>query len=139
MNTKGNRQRWIDLLRSGKFTQGTGALRRADGSRCCLGVACDAYMDSTGFGRWSIDPDNPDASPQFITINTFGEPQRFDSGVLPPVVREWLGLKSINGSYVNGSLTSDNDSNGKTFEEIADIVEHEPSLLINSERAPVAA
>jgi hypothetical protein len=32
--------RWLDALRSGKYKQGTGALKTSDGRYCCLGVLC---------------------------------------------------------------------------------------------------
>jgi hypothetical protein len=34
------KRKWLKALRSGKYKQGTGALR-SDGSYCCLGVLCD--------------------------------------------------------------------------------------------------
>ena len=51
-----------------------------------------------------------------------------ETSVLPPVVKEWAGMKHSNGSYDNeegaqmAALSSDND-NGKSFARIADIIE----------------
>lgn len=33
--------KWLEALRSGNYKQGTGRLRKADNSYCCLGVLCD--------------------------------------------------------------------------------------------------
>ncbi len=35
------RIRWVAMLRSGEYTQGTSLLRTEDDNFCCLGVACD--------------------------------------------------------------------------------------------------
>ena len=39
------RKRWLEALRSGKYEQGTDALRREE-KFCCLGVLCDIYDPS---------------------------------------------------------------------------------------------
>lgn len=44
------KQAWIDALRSGKYEQGHGVLRRRD-EYCCLGVYADAVLHC----EWSID------------------------------------------------------------------------------------
>lgn len=55
MNTSGSRsliQAWIDTLRSGRYRQARGRLKRTeypDGAFCCLGVLCDIYDN----GKWS--------------------------------------------------------------------------------------
>lgn len=38
-------KQWVELLRSGKYTQGTGRLINDKLRRCCLGVACDLFPD----------------------------------------------------------------------------------------------
>ena len=35
------KQKWLEALRSGSYTQGRNALRSSDDSFCCLGVLCD--------------------------------------------------------------------------------------------------
>lgn len=35
------KKKWLEALRSGKYKQGAGYLRRRDESYCCLGVLCD--------------------------------------------------------------------------------------------------
>jgi hypothetical protein len=42
------KQRWVNALRSGRYKQGRGALRRITGSGeeyCCLGVLCQLAVD----------------------------------------------------------------------------------------------
>ena len=140
-----NAQKWVDSLRSGEFKQGIGKLRHAEDAReitpedtfCCLGVACELYRREnpetsewvnghTGVNfRVSIDPE-----PEFHDECDID---------LPPVVAKWLGLASVEGRYLvppQGGprqldftyLTNDNDR-GATFEEIATIIESEPTDL----------
>ena len=54
------KQKWIEALVSGKYKQGTQALKRAD-NFCCLGVLCDLlYPD-----RWEmVDEDHANADEQ---------------------------------------------------------------------------
>lgn len=108
---------WIADLRSGKHEQGTGLLKRGD-KYCCLGRLCDI----SGLGSFENDIDVP--LDNFISTN--GE---LNSCVLPESVMEWAGIKSDNGllypipNYPHcRDLTGLNDS-GKTFVEIADIIE----------------
>jgi len=35
--------KWVKALRSGKYEQGSFALKAEDNSFCCLGVLCDVY------------------------------------------------------------------------------------------------
>lgn len=107
---------WIKALRSGKYKQGEGYLRRnGDAERfCCLGVLCDLYRKATGEGEWSDRAFClPDGS--------------FSASVLPVRVIEWAGLSAHTdpmnprlGRVHNASSLNDN---GKTFSEIADRVE----------------
>jgi hypothetical protein len=102
---KEHRKLWVEALRSGKYQQAKGQLA-AGGGFCCLGVACEV----SGF---RYDPD-------YIS--------------LPQDVMEWLGVAVSNGEYRDGNdttyLTDQNDTLGKTFAEIADIIESEPPGLI---------
>jgi hypothetical protein len=105
--------KWVAALRSGDYQQGTGALS-VDGKFCCLGVAC-AITD--------IPLRTPDDHMHFI---------------LPPethlseIVKWWQTLpqdqcstRSPDVMAANGvrmALSELNDS-GKTFAEIADLIE----------------
>jgi len=117
-----NAEKWIAALRSGKFKQTRGFLRRED-KFCCLGVACEVYRRETGLGEWS---ENKAASVPFC--------QAFlgQGTVLPSEVKEWLGLALSFGQFENAgsedALIDINDA-GESFEVIADIIESEPRGL----------
>lgn len=97
-------EKWIVDLRAGP-RQTKGVLFDGRG-HCCLGRLCVL----AGVESSEIDPDGD--------FTFLGE--RF---LLPRRVREWAGIKYSSGLYARfGSLAEDNDS-GKTFAEIADIIE----------------
>lgn len=113
-----NAKAWVAALRSGKYEQGRGYLKVGN-LFCCLGVACDIAVKN------GVDIEVTDTSYD-------GETK-----VMPEVVTAWLGLRNEEGYYetrndynllVGKRLTIDNDD-GKTFEEIADIIESEPKGL----------
>lgn len=98
--------KWLEALRSGEYQQGRRSLH-ADGSYCCLGVLCDI----SNLDTWKHRVD--------------GIYAYFDcEGFLPSTVADWAGLES-RGAYGDeevNHLAEDND-NGKSFLEIADIIE----------------
>ena len=103
--------KWLEALRSGKYRQAVGALRRnADSgdSFCCLGVLCDV-----------LDPN--DWTEEDITyswgLNSYGKDER-QGAVLPTPVTEQYHI-SRNRMW---DLTGLNDK-GKSFSEIADWIE----------------
>lgn len=133
-----HRRMWLAALRSGDYKQTTMTLRDEDGF-CCLGVACDVYLNSGDAPK----------SAKWLKTNEF-QPKKSDikTGVLPETVKDWLGLKdeagefyvrtkkadwttfSIDGKkYTQESLAEIND-NGKTFKQIAKIIENEPKGLL---------
>ena len=119
-----NAKKWVAALRSGDYRQGKGALLTNEGY-CCLGVACALYIHE-GLGT---------------AIEILGDPT---AGHLPEVVKEWLNLSTRSGAYdgpehrdtygltTSTWLVNDNDY-GKTFSEIADIIESEPEGLFRKE------
>jgi hypothetical protein len=124
-----NAKLWVDALRSGKYTQGKNVLTEIkDGADydCCLGVACKVYADS---GLSLI-----------IDVRPVGEMRRVRTyqnsyKILPEEVMQWLGLTTGDGRYgatdavlSHRYLTDDNDG-GKSFEQIAAIIESKPSGL----------
>ena len=113
---KEHRKQWVAALRSGNYTQTRGVLRNAQGF-CCLGVACDI----SGLGEWEARED---------VINSYIN--HFDT--LPRVVSDWLGISS-SGHGINGnesfSLTILNDVSLYTFDQIADLIESEPTWSYN--------
>lgn len=124
-----NVQKWIEALRSGEYKQGKFVLKRRIGAAteaeyCCLGVACDLYLEAN---PGVLDVQTKEAGGSTRTIYD-GETM-----VLPPKVQEWLNLKRPEGTYIGGtdhsSLIGLNDR-GRSFEAIADIIEREPKGLL---------
>jgi hypothetical protein len=115
------RKLWVEALRSGDYAQTTGVLRDESGY-CCLGVACEIAVQ-----HGVIEPpQGHKAVAGRIFYNFDGS-----DATLPDSVREWLGLWADDGSIYNDgeSLTKMND-NGKTFAEIAAVIEDEPDGLV---------
>lgn len=116
---RANRKLWIDALRSKEYKQGS--LRLKQGDRfCCLGVATDLF----GVG-WKGD--------------NYMESDTVSNTMLSDRVREMLGLATVHGGYMGrgfldgeipSTLMMDNDIHGKTFEQIADIIESCPRFLL---------
>lgn len=114
------RKLFAEALRSGKYKQGRFALKRSDDgetwSYCCLGVACELY--------------NEVVKPLETDVIGSGDYRKttFDTctGVMPRQVSKWLQMDNI-GRFDTPigvcTLTSENDHAGKTFEQIADIIE----------------
>lgn len=99
---------WIEALRSGKYKQGIKRLRTVKNRYCCLGVLCDLYAKEHG-KRWSRD--------------TMGEwVLGMERDYPPDSVIEWAGTKHIGKKIAGRDLAEHNDT-GKTFLEIADLIE----------------
>lgn len=117
--------RWVAALRSEKYQQGTGQLRKND-KFCCWGVLCDLAVQEDVI-----------APPQLV-MDT-----KFDNGVysydgevtLPPdAVFEWAGLsreedgelpyahREVTIRHHTNSLWGHNDS-GTSLSQIADAIE----------------
>jgi hypothetical protein len=117
MANKDHIRRWVMALRSGKYEQTTGALRKGD-AYCCLGVACEV----SGVGEWR-------GSTTADLLPAYGNDDYRESGILPTPVINWLGLDDGDPMLVNpergGSTRASewNDEHGATFEEIADFIE----------------
>jgi hypothetical protein len=92
---------WINELRSGRYKQTDGALRRK-GSYCCLGVLCDMSKAS----KWEATP--------------LGWEHKYGgmAGLPPASVREWAELSR----RAQDELSHLNDC-GATFAKIADWIE----------------
>ena len=91
---------WLKALRSGDYTQGTGALRNGN-KFCCLGVLCDVYPE----GEWKDD-----------TYLLDGDEY---CSMLPEDIKQAAMLKDV----VSHRLMHMNDREGHTFSMIAKHIE----------------
>src|SRR5687767_7973759 len=113
-----NAQKWVETLETTTIPQLEGWLGRADGARCCLGVACDLAVEA------GVIPE-PTTQDTFLMYGV-------DYGILPNRVREWLGLKTRKGVIRRGesSLVGLNDQ-GTPFAQIAAAIhENEADLFL---------
>lgn len=133
---------WLEALRSGTLVQTKDVLGKEDGSRCCLGVACDIAV------KHGIIPPPVVKVDPFDNMVSLGYGAEETTGGLPEVVRQAFGMTSRIGSYLTeeqkerkrkkgfviaiNCLAQDNDSHGKTFSEIADIIEANADQLFLS-------
>ena len=122
-----NAQKWVDALRSGKYTQGRKALHK-DSKFCCLGVACDLYSKKVS-GTWVKEPDG--STGFYFMVNGYSSQDH-----LPTPVKKWLGLKTSHGFLgpdsspgVAQSLIELNDNFRFDFKKIADVIESQPEGL----------
>ena len=103
---------WIKALRSGKFEQGFDHL--ADGElRCCLGVAQDIAYENGCECVTAVQRDDQ------------GE------GIASESVSDWYGWnpRYVGDPKLSGENASQwNDTEGKTFSEIAELIEQEFNL-----------
>ena len=99
------KKKWLKALRSGKYKQTTGQLKR-DNKFCCLGVLCDIHAKENN-KRWNQK-------------NTY----HHNSGSLPIHVKKWAALNESNprykGKYVYLAAANDNRM---SFKRIANIIE----------------
>ena len=118
--------KWVKELRSGKWTQGYQRLAvkndLGEMSYCCLGVLCEMAVEAGIVTRKKERVNAPDEA------EVYGYSYGGQFSILPDVVQEWAGMRWPAGDVDNQdgstafSLASLNDS-GKTFEEIADVIE----------------
>lgn len=118
---KENRKKWVAALRSGDYIQGHNYLCRDD-NYCCLGV----LSEIAGAKK------TPAPSDAFISTNVFLFDK--DGFTLSDRSMKFVGLSTPIGRYQdkNGNwqcLVDDNDINGFTFNELADLIESEPNGL----------
>jgi hypothetical protein len=121
-----HRRLWVEALRSGRFTQGRGALHWVDDpvsstgdSYCCLGVACKVAAENGLDLRRRVEPPHNNTSKRYESYGGQG-------GSLPVSVAAWLGISPAGHYQKNArSLTDDNDLRLHGFEEIADTIERE--------------
>lgn len=104
-------KRWVAALRSGKYSQGRGRLRKNETEvtqYCCLGVLCDISKQGT-FKR------------DGITYTAKSERQSY-KGMLPPSIIKWAGM-SEGGQLPDGRYLWNINDSGTAFTTIADLIE----------------
>lgn len=87
------KRRWVEALRSGKYTQGKGKLfEDYKNAFCCLGVLCDIQgIPRADIGLYSITPFTMDGVPGFEAIH----------GVIPDDVASNLAGMNDKGEDFN--------------------------------------
>lgn len=124
------KQKWIEALRSGEYSQTEGKLHTPDGF-CCLGVLTDLYLKETN-QQWEFHEKTGDITSD--DYYTFEETDDF----LPKSVSDWAGLntncpevmtengdfdeESDGDEYLSRELSDLND-NGYNFESIAELIQ----------------
>lgn len=109
---------WVKELRSGKWEQGTRYLCK-DQKYCCLGVLCEIAL------REGVDILKKAKNVDDELYYVYGKDRAIS--ILPGEVMNWAEIATFVGNYTGSytdelSLTEQNDS-GKTFEEIAEVIE----------------
>lgn len=111
-----HKKRWVDALRSGNFSQGTGHLENATYSTyCCLGVLCQLGVESNACIKKTVEKQ----------VITFGEDA--DWGLAPREIMLWAGLDSNDPTVVfegeAQTLTQLNDEHHLSFDILANLIE----------------
>lgn len=126
------KQQWVAALRSGKYSQDTGALRSTQGY-CCLGVLCDLYAQEHN-EQWDVHRYNSNLGESYdipeneVTKIDLSDEFHFDGELeaLSNTVKLWAGLNDpsphvhIDNDVVELIYLNDN---GVSFNEIADLIE----------------
>lgn len=108
---------WVEALESAEYKQGRAALHLVgpDGSSsyCCLGVACEQYVKDDKADKLTV---------RTVTDNgVYVSYDRF-SGVLPPIVYDWLGGALRMKTIIEDRLVQANDSDHVDFKGIAAMI-----------------
>jgi hypothetical protein len=120
------RRRWVRALRSGRYEQGRGLLKRRN-RYCCLGVLCELYhADHKKTTHWET---TGTVKPARAFVDDDG---KLDETGLTKRVREWAGLDvddELELTRLNDGHAPDGDVNGPdfkpcNFKEIAHFIEH---------------
>ena len=103
--------KWIAALRSGEFNQTRERLadmRRTE--HCCLGVLCElAIKDDVEMEVFAS-----------VDARTYFDG---DDALLPERVAEWAGMSSRDGALPGFFTLADLNDDGRSFEDIADVIE----------------
>lgn len=122
-------RKWLDALRSGKYTQTKQVLRDEDGF-CCLGVACDIYDSSLWEGGTYMGNDidlHPEVNDAYglIPFRSEGGDDVSDGYFFDVSVEEFCEITGLDKGHYVPTLTLIllNDEYGLDFNQIADVLE----------------
>jgi hypothetical protein len=124
-------EKWINALKSGKYSQCENKLKASDGGFCCLGVLTDLYLKEKG----------EDWEPRLrkvVGIEVTEYEYMGNKLTLAPDVMLWAGMRTDAGEYgpddIDGentlyySLAEMNDG-GESFETIAEFISENVETL----------
>lgn len=109
-------EKWIKALKSGKYKQTSGYLRKDDGF-CCLGVLCNLHAKE---------------HPKIAKTQTNPNVYLGQMCVLPDSVKQWAEMDTDNGLIYNGKshgCLSEMNDQGKSFKEIAEVIKQNIKML----------
>lgn len=108
-------KKWVKALRSGKYKQGKGFLRTTKNEYCCLGVLCEIHRTVHKKNKW-VTKDG---------VKFYMQTE----AALPKTVMKWANVKRQFGSLSSETTLAALNDNGKTFNQIADIIEKRVEAL----------
>lgn len=140
---------WVEALRSGKYKRGTQVLTEVDGDECkycCLGVACEAVLklkhvpgkEEGKLVRRYVTPecvDDPFVIPgqYWQSLGLWSSYGQFASPD-PSGESSYLRSEYVHQDFAYYSIAQLNDETPLSFEQIADIIENNPSLVFKEAR-----
>jgi hypothetical protein len=105
--------KWLEALRSNKYTKGTGALRYVSDKYCCLGVLCAISPNI----KWEIYGSAIGTS---FYEASYNNPNEKSGAFLPPSLRDELGIEFSQETC----LTNLNDTSD-TWDKIIEYIDKE--------------
>ncbi len=106
------KDKWLEALSSGEYTQGFGKMNDGFELFCVLGVLCDIHRKETG-RKWK---NGKRSHTMYYMGAGFG---------LPKTVQRWAGLKEDSvkfGKDMNNNMIYESDENSRSFESLAVII-----------------
>ena len=117
------KQKWIDALRSGKYTQAQSKLYSGHGF-CCLGVLCDIYANQVDDITWMKKDPSKTVDDDEWDYWYFDD----QSEVLPECVSKWAELDEndplVTKNFVLTTLSSLNDKRVE-FKDLSEVIEEQ--------------
>lgn len=105
------KQKWVDALRSGKYTQTRQCLRKGD-TFCCLGVLSDIYISNTKAAHWQ----EGNRYDEVRALTWKQEPENeedyedgFEESELPKPIKTWAGVDDDTMTILMGMNDGEKD------------------------------